>query len=184
MQDDIQLLIVLTSQHLSRRPAMQARDLYKLLYQSVRGPEHIISSAQAFRDRLQEEWEGLDTPHSDPLYESIRPDGRLVRLNLRPYKAAGGHLPSLIAACLETGELTWGTQADLVSTWGAFLAACEKDQQTGLARQDLQALTLWLTDKGYPALHHSDTYRQLYRPAYRLVAAGTDLYHALGSLLP
>jgi hypothetical protein len=74
---------VLIKEHLARRPAMEPCDLYKLLYQGVRGPEHLISSPEAFTERLVKEWHELDFADSDPLWESIRPDGSLLRLNLR-----------------------------------------------------------------------------------------------------
>jgi hypothetical protein len=35
---------------------MEPGDVYKLLYQGVRGPEHIIGSEAAFRERLLAEF--------------------------------------------------------------------------------------------------------------------------------
>ena len=50
-----QALVEFISQHLAQRPAMQAQDVYKLLYQGVHGPEHLIASAESFLARLQAE---------------------------------------------------------------------------------------------------------------------------------
>lgn len=150
---------------------MELRDIYKLLYQGVRGPEHILSSVEVFRQRLKEEWETLEPSPADPLSEVIRPDGKLLRLNLRPYKAAGGQLETLVTACLEAGSNKWDTQADLLQAWEAFLVSARYGTWQGFSQEDCQAFTAWLAQNGFPAVHHSETYRQLYRPAYRLVLA-------------
>jgi hypothetical protein len=163
-------------EHLVRRPGMEARDVYKLLYQGVRGPEHIIASPEAFRERLQAEWEALkpevdDPPNNDSLWESIRPDGALVRLNLRPFKASGGNLDELETACLETGRRSWGSQAELQLAWAHFISACQEPSWPSLAMDDILAFDAWLQAMDFPPVHHSEAYRTLYRPAYRLVAA-------------
>lgn len=45
--------VALIKEHLARRPAMEPRDVYKLLYQGTRGPEHIIASPKAFTERKE-----------------------------------------------------------------------------------------------------------------------------------
>ena len=172
MDDRAEQFAALISDHLTQRPGMQPRDIYKLLYQGVRGPEHLIASAQEFTERLSAEWEALDLADQEALSESIRPDGSLLRLNLRPYKAAGGGLKTLAEACLETGLRPWGTQVELELTWQLLAATYSQNPPAGLLGTDFVTFTHWLQDSGYPAVHHSDHYRKLYRPAYRLVASG------------
>ena len=150
---------------------MEPRDIYKLLYQGVRGPEHLISSPTVFAERLAAEWESLDLTGGDPLWESIRPDGSLLRLNLRPYKVQGGHLDSLVATGLDTGRRIWGTQAELQLAWEGFTAACRERSWPGMALDNVDAFSSWLEANDFPPVHHSERYRSLYRPAYRLVAA-------------
>ena len=120
---------------------MEPRDLYKLLYQGVRGPEHIIASPKDFTERLVEEWDKLDLAENDPLWESIRPDGSLLRLNLRPFKARGGHLDGLVAACLETGLRPWGIPSELQLAWEGVTAACREHSWPGLALVDIRDLS-------------------------------------------
>ncbi|MBN2147809.1 MAG: hypothetical protein JW726_10490 [Anaerolineales bacterium] len=171
MWHKIDLLIALIQQHLARRPAMAPRDVYKLLYQGVRGPEHIITSPQAFTERLQTEWDSLDAGPDDPLLESIHPDHTLLRLNLRPFKAIHGDLQALTAACLQTGQRPWGTQAELQQAWEHCLSACRQNHFPGLQLGDMLTFAAWLQANDYPPVHHSEGYRALYLPAYRLVAA-------------
>jgi hypothetical protein len=157
--------------HLARRPRMETRDVYKLLYQSVRGPEHIVVSPQAFRERLQAEWAALEDGPDDPVWELIRPDGSLLRVNLRPYQAAGGRLDVLADACLLTAGLDWGVPADLKRKWGRLEAEWAGLEAKFSGLQDYAGFSAWLEAENYPAVHHSEVYRRLYRPAYRLVAA-------------
>lgn len=166
-------VIALIQEHLARRPGMESRDVYKLLYQGVRGPEHLITSPTAFTEQLTAEWESLDLAGGDPLWEAVRSDGSLMRLNLRPYKAKGGQLDRLVTACLETGHRLWGTRTELQQAWHNFTTACKDPAWSGLAPQEVESFTSWLEANGFPAVHHSERYRSLYHPAYRLVAADT-----------
>jgi hypothetical protein len=175
MGTDPDPLIALLSKHITRRPGMGPRDVYKLLYQSVRGPEHLITSPEGFRQYLAEEWEALDAAGDDPLTESIRPDGSLLRLNLRPYKAAHGNLDQLAAACLETARRTWGTQEELQQAWQSFVIACQSGLWLDLVLQEVEDFSSLLIEKNFPPAHHSERYRELYRPAYRLIAADIEL---------
>ncbi len=175
MWHNIDQVIALIQEHLARRPAMAPQDVYKLLYQGVRGPEHIIASPEAFAERLQMEWEALGSENDDPLWESIHPDGALRRLNLRPFKAAGGDLDVLTSACLETSRRAWGTQAELQLAWNHWNTANKQNLWPGAASEDIAAFTSWLRANGFPAVHHSEKYRHLYRPAYRLVAAEIEI---------
>jgi hypothetical protein len=172
MWNQIDPLVALIQEHLRYRPNLEPRDVYKLLYQGVRGPEHLITSPEAFRERLWEEWNPLDLGDgNDPLWESIRLDGGLLRLNLRPFKAHGGRLEALVTACLETGRRRWGTQAELQQAWEGFKAACKIRTWPGLDLDRVEVFSAWLTGTGFPPVHHSERYRSLYRPAYRLVAS-------------
>jgi hypothetical protein len=138
MWDEADRVMALIKEHLVQRPAMEPRDLYKLLYQGVRGLEHIITSPKAFTERLVEEWDKLDLAEGDPLWESIRPNRSLLRLNLRPFKALGGDLDELAAACLETGRRSWGTQAELQLAWDHFINACRERSWPGWLRMMLK----------------------------------------------
>lgn len=175
MWDKREQVVALLTEHLARRPAMQPRDVYKLLYQGVRGPEHLITSPQAFREYLIAEWQGLNPTGDDPLTEVIRPDGSLLRLNLRPYKTAGGSLEALTTACLQTAPRTWGKPDELQQAWAFFVDLCKAGSWPSLAVQVVESFTLLLEENNFPPVHHSDRYRELYQPAYRLVAADFEL---------
>ena len=160
----------LIDDHLARYPAMEPADVYKLLYQGVLGPEHLIASPEGLALWLRAEYDSVPPDEAELLWEPIRPDGALGRVNLRPFKAGGGDVERLIAACLETAGLTWGTPAELRAAWATFVELCRAGQWVALPLTDVLALSERLEAEGYPPVHHSAAYRQAYRPAYRLVA--------------
>ena len=42
---------------------------------------------------------------------------------------------------------------------------------------ELKALSAELAEKGYPAIHHSETYVEAYQPAYRVIEEATAVEH-------
>jgi hypothetical protein len=158
--------------HLHRRPLMEAQDVYKLLYQGVFGPEHIIQSPAAFAGRLHQEIEGLGALHLDPLqpvWEPVRADQSLVRLNLRPFLVRSGDIAHLISMCIQTGRQTWGTATELRQAWESFVDLWKEGRWPGFT-PNVSEYSRRLERDRLPAVHHSSIYRTAYRPAYRLVA--------------
>ncbi len=148
---------------------MEVRDVYKLLYQGIMGLEHLVTSPEDFAARLRAEYESVSPDAAEPLWEAVRPDEALGRLNLRPFKARRGDVESLVAACLETAERIGGRTEILQAAWITFIESCRAGQWQAFPLAAVLAFTDWLEDQGYPAVHHSARYVELYRPAYRLV---------------
>ncbi|MBC8448640.1 MAG: hypothetical protein H8D78_12910 [Chloroflexi bacterium] len=162
-------LVRLIDEHLARHPAMEPRDVYKLLYQGVLGPQHLIASPEEFTERLRAEYETVPPWAAEPLWEPVRPDRTLGRLNLRPFKVRGGDVEELIAACLETAQQAWGTPEELQVAWAAFVELCRAGRWGVFLLPEVLAFSAWLEEHGYPIVHHSACYREADKPAYRLV---------------
>jgi len=156
--------------HVKQRPVMAARDVYKLLFQGIRGAEHIMPTPEIFATRLQEELRALQPELNEPLTEMIRPDGQLSRVNLRAYLATSQDNNWLVEICLKTGERQWGTTQELIAVWQAFLHSIRSGHFPTIAESDASFLNAWIEEHSYPAAHHSQIYEKLYEPAYRLVA--------------
>lgn len=157
--------------HIQSYPAMTARDVYKLLYQGMLGPEHSMPTTEIFRARLEAELAGLQADARQPLLEAIRPDGALQRIHLRPRLASGQTLDELVQACLETGKRKWGTPEELVHTWRWFLERVAQGAYPTISHAEAMAFEAVLQEHDYPAAHHSTSYEAAYQPAYRLVAS-------------
>ena len=158
--------------HVELYPVMQARDVYKLLYQSICGAEHLMTSARAFEQYLRAEFEAETAADDEPLLVPLRMDGLLSRINLRPYKARGGSVEALMNECmLAMLPVDEYTRMALRRVWDAFVIDCQSGSWSSLALTDVLELDAWLRQRDYAALHHSEQYRLAYRPAYRLVRA-------------
>ncbi len=159
------------SWHADQYGALEARDLYKLLHQAVAGPGHAIRDPGMARDWLIREWDSLGAPHAgEQLIEPLSGDGRLVRLNLRPWRAAGRGPEDVLSAFLRTAEAISPSESevrssmDAIRACGATLAA-----SAGIGAEVLDAFFAEQAAAGYPAVHHSAGYASAYVPAYRVV---------------
>ncbi len=145
-------------------PGMELSDLYKLVYQGIMGSGHAISSEPEAMDRLRTEAaDPGKAPREEPLYEVISADGEVLRINLRPYIAGGGVTGALLTAFVRTGREYRGSEAELAARWKNAM-----ELQSVFSRESMTAYAKEMEGKGWPVLHHSETYRQLYRPAYRV----------------
>jgi hypothetical protein len=162
-------LAQLIDDHLQRYPAMEPRDVYKLLYQGVMGMGHLVVSPEGFAARLRTEYEAVSPGDVEPLWETVRPDGALGRLNLRPFRVQQGDVESLIVACLRTAQRVWGTPEDLQGAWATFVTLCQSGEWEAFPLREVLAFSARLEKHAYPAVHHSAHYREAYKPAYRLV---------------
>ncbi|MCS6848545.1 MAG: hypothetical protein RMN52_12640 [Anaerolineae bacterium] len=155
--------------HLRRYPLMQAEDVYKLLHQACLGSEHAVRDLDGVRRWLARELAEMGAGPDDPLIDPIAPDGRIVRVHLRPYVAAGHDPAQLLDAFVRTANGYRGSHDDLQRALDEAIALAEAGVVTLDARR-LRELSRSLAAQGFPAIHHSDAYERAYRPAYRVVA--------------
>lgn len=155
--------------HLARYPLTQPEDLYKLAYQAAMGSEHAVRSVSAARVWLERELADMGAGPPEPLLDPISPDGRILRVHLRPYLQAGYDPGALLDAFIAS--------AYPIPGGGARLRAFLKDidllaeaGKTGIDRKELSSLIVKMESAGWPAVHHSPVYQREYRPAYRVVA--------------
>jgi hypothetical protein len=166
----------LLGQHLQRYPHMELADIYKLLHQSALGPEHAVADPPAARARLKAEAASLGEGPEDPMTDPISPDGKLARIHLRPYIDAGHGLDLLADAFIQTARTYPGAADKLVKFCGC-LGDLAGAGGIPFPQDEVERYFQSIADQGYPAVHHSNAYREAYRPAYRVVAL--DLLPAL-----
>jgi hypothetical protein len=170
--------LALAGEHLRRYPAMQAIDVYKLLYQACRGPGHAVTDATAARRWLEREAQSAARDPAQLLIEDLAPLGPFVRVYLAPYLSSGRSLEALANAFVTSTAVTLANTTSLAETCRQLAAAVATGALAG-APADLPAQFAALGAEGFPAVHHSERYRTLYRPAYRVIAhaelAGLDI---------
>ena len=169
----------LLSAHLARYPAMQLDDIYKLLHQAALGPGHAVDNPAAARRRLDQEMAALGGAPAEPLQDIISPDGRLGRVHLRTYLAAGGSPDALHGAFLETAK-SYPASPDKLAKFCGCLGDLAGAGGIPFAQQEVAAYFDRIAEASYPVVHHSKTYTNAYKPAYRVV----DIAHLAPSFYP
>jgi len=151
-------------------PAAGVVDVYKWIFQAARGGEHAAPSEEAARKWLASEWATLGPPLSgEPLVVPLRPDGAVVRLNLRPYKAAGGDPEALLQAFLSSAREFRPDPGLFVAAWRFFGSEIAPGATRGLDVPAFEALDREAERAGWPARHHGAEYTAARKPAYRVL---------------
>ena len=152
-------------EHCLRYPNLQIEDLFKYIFQSAFGCEHMVSSADAAVDWICREYGA---------------GGYGVEIDTEPLD--GGY---------SRAHLCWLDRGLAPKTLGALFCRSAKAEANGrealveklnIAREMIEAGELpfelsafeekrlaWERE-GYAALHHSSRFRESYHPAYRVVA--------------
>ena len=156
---------------LERYPEAEPRDIFKFLFQSAFGCEHLVKSEECAKKYIEIEY--LEGEKNElPLYEEL--DGEYVRVNLN---------------CLDMG-LTTATLAKLFTLSAKNeaegrekllekLSAVEEMLDEVKLPFDREAyakeLAQW-REAGYPAVRHSDRFRSRYSPSYRVISKSFAQY--------
>lgn len=153
------------AEHGAAYPALRAEDLFKFLYQSAFGCEHLVAdSAAALRYVLRE----AEAVPEDAAPRLDRLDGDYSRVHLSWLRE--GLSPETLTRlfCLSAKTEEGGDERlreglsvarEMVAEGALPVDAAEFDEKH----------RLW-AEAGYPALHHSEAFREAYRPSYRVVA--------------
>ncbi len=166
----------LLAHHFQRYPRMELADVYKLLHQAAMGPGHAIDDPRSARDKLEAELAQLGEGPDEPIADPISPDGKLARIHLRPYLAAGHSASILFDAFVQTGHSHPATPERL-EKFCACLGDLAGSGGIPFPRDEVERYVRAIAGRAYPVMHHSDAYRAAYHPAYRVV--GLDLLPAL-----
>jgi hypothetical protein len=155
--------------HVNRYPQMMVQDVYKFLYQGTMGSEHFQDSITDFENDLMDEWQRIEPDNSFPIWENIRPDGHIIRFYLAPFKAREGQLTQFMTLSYWTTTLHEGNVENLKSSWETFEKLCREKKWDQFAYNEVEEFGDWLRKNQFPPVHHSEMYRNTYRPSYRLL---------------
>ena len=151
-------------EHYRHYPKLGAEDIFKYLYQSSFGCEHLISNEERVLGYIKREYESLTVQPS----MTDKLDGTYTRIHLSALKS--GLTPETLARLF---FLSAKKESDGESALESKLSAARELIKEGLLPLDLNDFDKKLADwreSGYPAIHHSDAFRSEYRPAYRVIA--------------
>jgi hypothetical protein len=169
--------IAALDEHLRRHPEAEAVDLYKFLHQGEFGPGHMIEDRAAAQRYLERELAGLEKEReADSVCEALGGDPAMVRIHLRPFLASGFDTGELLDAFVASANQVSGdpeTIAAALDRTAFWLRSQGRDDLAG----ELEGLGAEFAGTGYPALHHSEAYREAYKPAYRVVLRELAEHH-------
>jgi hypothetical protein len=156
------------SAQVAGHPDLGPQDLYKLLHQAAMGSAHAIDDTAGVRQWMEQELTTMGDRPTDPLIDTLAPEGAVVRVNLRPWVAAGRSTDSLLAAFIRSAE---AIPQDTVKL-GRFLEVADSMAGEGSLPFDRgiwREMVAVRRKEGFPAVHHSAAYETAYHPAYRVV---------------
>ena len=150
--------------HAKRYPLMQPRDAVKLIYQNEFGGGHLIRDEQACLNYLRREYANLEKDPTALLYEDI--GNGIVRVNLAALREED--LEQLGKAFIDSAAKHKGTLDSFLHKLKVLRMLTEE----GVFTFDTNALSAYLSEykaAGCPAVSHSPKYREVYKPAYRII---------------
>jgi hypothetical protein len=156
------------NEHARRYPQWEVDDLYKLILQAAMCSEHDMGDETSLRDRLLQELAQLGPGPGEPLVDPISPDGRIVRVHLRPFTILQSPLEPLLQAYIRTSREV-SPSPERLEEYAAVAILLAGEGMLPFSRGLVANFMADMRARNFPAVHHSVRYRQLYQPAYRVV---------------
>ena len=159
---------VIVKAHINRYPGMEIADLYKLAYHAAMGNAHMGTDSSVIRNYLEGELERIEASRKEPLIEEISPDGSIVRLNLHTFKAMNGDIDELVRALVGSAQ-TCRESIDKLTQYCQSIIDMASAGQIPFDTGELESFFIEMRKYGFTPVHHSEFYREKYRPAYRVL---------------
>lgn len=156
-------------EHGQRYPYWAIDDLYKLIHQSTMGSEHALSNEDRVRDWLKTELNSLVPGPDEPLVDPISPDGKIVRIHLRPFSKLNLDEEKLLNAFIHTAQIVTPS-TDHLFEYADLAKRLAEDGFLSFDADEIYGYIQGLHKSGFPAVHHSQIFKDSYLPAYRVVA--------------
>ena len=144
-------------------PQLQPEDLLKGLHQSVFGCGHFVD--EKAEEYLQKELEALE-PSEGPEVEPLV--GDFCRVHLRYLETCGLAPKTLFRLFWLSAVEPAGNAAEIEEKLDVLLRMTSV-QQLPMDYGQVRALVEEWRRAGYPACHHSNRFRAVYKPAYRVI---------------
>jgi uridine kinase len=151
--------------HCEKYPGLTLQDLFKFLYQSAFGCEHLLGHRGDVVEYLEAEYksggkrsknevEPLDGDYSR-VHLGVMRDGLSKETFGTLFFLSAKHEKNAAASLREKLEITW----EMILEGALPFSEIEFNAAAKIWRK-----------RGFPPLHHSEKFRSLYRPAYRLIS--------------
>lgn len=163
-------LLPFAIQQWRKEPEMRVEDAYKWLFHATQGGEHAVTDDDGPRQWMDNEWDTLTSPRpNEPEVTKLDPTGRIIRVNLRPYRAKHGDKEMLLAIFVASAQQFKPDRKDFISEWKALGKSLKAKPINLLTFKSWLVLDAETKKLGYPAIEHSSAYVRRYQPAYRVI---------------
>jgi len=152
-----------------RSPKSKAQDYYKLLFQSVYGAGHMIQNFNDCLEMLDKEMSQIEADINCPFYNDISLTFPLVRVNLSRCKADKIDHHIISKAFFEGANIDIKIDTLGFETYLNITANVLKKHPFNINEKDLEKFIRKIKKLGFPAVHHSEAYRNFYKPHYRVI---------------
>ncbi len=151
-------------QQCEKYPKLAVTDLFKFLYQSSFGCEHLISDIAAAKAYIRKEAESA-CPVEGDLVEAL--DGAYCRVHL-DYLRKGLSADTFAKLFVLSGAHVEDGKERLEEKLSVLWKMAQEGELPFSKEEVEAALEKWRVED-YPACHHSEAFRVAYAPAYRLM---------------
>ena len=151
--------------HCQDYPSLEIQDVFKYLYQSSFGCEHLVSSLPFAIDYIISESQACVKNH-DKLIDAL--DGEYSRVHLS-YLNQGLSAETLGKLFVTSAKKEDNGRSELENKLEIAKALIRESQIPFSPLEFEKGVNDWKTI-GYPAIHHSDVFRTEYSPAYRVIS--------------
>jgi hypothetical protein len=156
-------------EELRLHPKAQLADIYKFFFQGTFGPGHIISDQKSALTYLQNELQN-STEFDSVLWQQVGYKNQYYRINLKLVKEGNISEEKYFSAFIQSADTSqipstkewweeWNFVLSVIDEMKLIIPNYEEDK-SGLDKMLLEGKVL---------VHHSDIYRKLYHPHYRIV---------------
>ena len=152
--------------HYKAYPSLEIADIFKFLFQSAFGCEHLVSSKERALTYIKEELERVSAERSAPRIDALDGDYSRVHLSCLNERATPEILAEYFCLSARTEPEGKATLTEKIAVARELIASGE----IPLSLSEFDELHAKWQAAGYPAVHHSDTFREAYHPAYRVIA--------------
>lgn len=164
----ISMIIPILRNHMERYVGFSARDAYKLVHQSFMGPSHSIPNKEIARKYFMEEFNRIEPDDEISVLETLQPDFSILRVNLAPYKKRKLDAEKLLETYFKSAEICIPKFNLFIACWKELMKMSEEGK-IDLRYEDMLAIDKLASQNGYSPVYHSDLYRKVNNPAYRVV---------------
>lgn len=160
--------------HNQRYPEMQIQDMIKLLYQAEFGPAHMFVEEHKSLKSIKDEVSNLKGYYAkSKLFENI--SDSFSRLDLYKAKQAGLLYETINKLFVQTVKHKIGTLKGFEQSVLVFIEMCRKGMLP-FSAAEVERYIEQYKQGGCGPVSHSEKYKELYKPCYRLVLSYFEKY--------